>query len=391
MRKIILLLLCVNTLYANIVSNIRLNTGKYTERIVIDNSTKINYNPFLLKNPDRLVIDLQSTENYNVKAPSFASNEVVDSLRIGKFSNTDSRIVFDLNIKPKSIKDFYLKPDKNNKYHRIVIDLEFEKEEKKDKIETLIDDLNTKRIEEPKKTKTKKESKLTSIPKTKPVIIIDAGHGGKDPGAQGQRGTKEKILTLIYAKSLKEILDKTGLYSVYLTRNNDTYIELMDRIAFARKRKGDLFISIHADATTNRNAKGLSIYTLSQTASDTRTAQLAQKENKSDIISGADLYGEYQDTINTLVDLSRVKAMNDSKKFAGYLEQELKKRNVRSLSSNMRKFANFAVLTGANTASILLEIGFISNNNEERMIRSASYRDKIVEALAETIKKYFKK
>ncbi|GMO62223.1 MAG: hypothetical protein Ta2D_08560 [Rickettsiales bacterium] len=414
-KNFLLFFIFIDTIYANIVSDIRLSTNNNTtQRIVIDNNSKIEYNAFLLKNPNRLVIDLSQTDSNSIKAPSFASNQIIYTIRVGKFSNNDSRIVFDLNINPVELKHFYLAPSDDNKKHRIVLDLKFKQQEQQDLIGEVSDDKRDligeiiDRIDDtPKqKTATKEkpatkevvENKKTIIkqPKTipnnkKPVIVIDAGHGGKDPGASGSMGTKEKILTLIYAKALKKTLDETGLYTTYLTRSTDVYVELMDRVGFARKHRGDLFISIHADSTTNKTARGLSIYTLSQTASDTRTAKLAQKENKADIIGGANLYGNYQDTINILVDLSRIRAMNNSKKFAGYLEQELKNKSVKSLSKNMRKFANFAVLTGADTPSILLEIGFISNREEERLIRNSIYRDKIITSLENAIKRYFKK
>ncbi|MDR2526673.1 MAG: N-acetylmuramoyl-L-alanine amidase [Rickettsiales bacterium] len=379
--------------YSNNVYDIRLNTNdKTTQRIVIDNSDKIIYNAFLLKEPDRLVIDLQDTDNSKIKAPSFQSNSIIDKIRIGKFSNSDSRIVLDLNAKPSSLKNFYLPPSKEYRAHRIVLDLKFE-----EKIEQ--NDIIGKFIESKIIKNEKQTSQITKIDtvqefskgkRAMPIIVIDAGHGGKDQGSSGIKGTKEKVLTLIYAKSLKNALDRIGKYKVILTRDNDFYIDLQERVSIARKVKADLFISIHCDAAHNKNARGASIYTLSQFASDTRTAQLALKENRTDILSGANLFGNHQDTISTLVDISRIKAMNDSKKFAGFLEQEFKKRNIRGLGVNMRKFANFAVLTSPSSASILLEIGFVSNIDDERMIRTSSYRDKIINSLSDAINRYFK-
>ena len=409
------------------IQNIRLNTDKNIERIVFDLDKKTNFNAFVLKNPNRLVVDFKNTTQ-NVKAPDVKTDKIIDSIRVGKFSPTDTRLVFDLNIGAKIIKSFYLSPNDKNKFHRIVIDLEFNKQdlEKEDLIGKLIDDnnlydvepsvlneliddilskpieetkiatknikTNTKQIQQPKQniTQNKKEAyyDLAKYQKRKPRIVIDAGHGGKDPGAIGLSRTKEKILTLTYAKSLKEALDNTGKYKVYLTRDKDYFIELRDRTAMARRYKADLFISIHADSSTNHKARGLSIYTLSQTASDRRTAKLAQKENKADIIGGLNLYGEYQDTINTLVDISRRQAMNDSKKFARILEKEFLKRNINP-NAEMKKFGNFAVLTSADMASILLEVGFLSNKNDERMIRSYGYKTKIVKSIVKSVDDYF--
>lgn len=410
---------------ANII-NIRLSTNNNNERIVFDLDSKTTFNAFTLVKPDRLVVDFANTSQ-NITAPDVKTDKVIDAIRVGKFSDTDTRLVFDLNANSKIIKNFYLAPSQDNKNHRIVIDFEFNKKdlETEDLIGKLIEDNNLYGIEpevldeiineilsnqktETVKTSISKASATTKPQNTeilgkqptnivfdvspsqtrKPRIIIDAGHGGRDPGAIGRNKTKEKILTLIYAKSLKEALDSTGKYKVYLTRSQDYFVDLRERTAMARRYKGDLFISIHADSSPNKKARGLSIYTLSQTASDTRTAQLAQKENKADIIGGLNLYGEYQDTINTLVDISRQQSMNDSKKFAKILERELGNRSV-SASGEMKKFGNFAVLTSADMPSILLEIGFLSNKTDERMIRSFGYKTKIVNSLVSTIDKYF--
>ena len=417
----IIFFLSANILFAkqtNVV-NIRLSTYKNTKRIVIDSDQKIEFNVFKLKKPFRLVADLKNT-NINVMAPNFMADKVVDTLRIGKISEIDTRLVFDLNIDVNINRSFYLKPSNENKNHRIVIDLSFSENDlinediigkiieenslydiEPNLLNSIIDDIlkeknqnllvNNKQNLVAKQNLTVKQNidlKNKQEIKRKPRIIIDAGHGGKDPGTIGLNGTKEKIITLIYAKSLKEALDKTNKYKVYLTRNQDVFIELRERVSIARRYKGDLFISIHADSSLNKKARGLSLYTLSQKASDTRTAKLAQKENKADIIGGLNLYGEYQYTINTLVDISRRQAMNDSKIFVKILEEQLINRNVQGLG-NMIKYANFAVLTSADMPSVLVELGFLSNKTDERMIRSYGYKTKIVNSIVSSINKYF--
>lgn len=447
MKSLKIFLLCIvffiisNSSFAkqNKIIDIRLNTEGNNERIVIESKTKVNFNAFLLKNPYRLVVDLQNT-NIDVKAPSFKANRVVDQVRVGKFSEYDTRLVFDLNIKVNLKNSFYLAPTSSNPLHRIVIDLTFDNADLEaedligklieennlydvepnelniliDKIlaenndtkglNNLIDEILTENYEErslgtikvssnnSKSVVTKSNTVNYNLAKSttrKPRIIIDAGHGGKDPGTIGTRGTKEKIITLTYAKSLKEALDKTNKYKTYMTRNQDFYVELRERVSIARRYKGDLFISIHADSSPSKSARGISIYTLSQTASDTRTAKLAQKENKADIIGGLNLYGEYQDTINTLVDISRHQAMNDSKIFARILKEQFRKQNIQGLG-DMIKHANFAVLTAADMSSVLLELGFLSNKTDERMIRSYGYKTKVVNAMVNAINSYFK-
>jgi N-acetylmuramoyl-L-alanine amidase len=255
---------------------------------------------------------------------------------------------------------------------------------------------NTRVVQTKRQTPTGKSGDLrnrsygvsTSKKRRKYNIVIDAGHGGKDPGAIGRRRTKEKNLTLQYAKLLRKELQKTGRYNVYLTRKGDYFISLNKRVKIARKLKADLFISVHADSSKNRRARGLSVYTLSQRASDTRTARLAKKENKADIIGGLNLYGEYQDTINVLVDLSRREAMNSSGRLAEIMIKEMKRSKMRTLGSG-HKYGNFAVLLAPDTASILIELGFLSNKADEHMMKTWAFKQKMVKGIIRSVDRYF--
>jgi len=220
-------------------------------------------------------------------------------------------------------------------------------------------------------------------------IVIDAGHGGKDPGTIGRGRTKEKVLTLKYAKMLASELKKTGKYNVYLTRKGDYFISLNGRVKKARKYNADLFISIHIDHSSNRRTRGLSVYTLSQKASDTRTAKLARKENKADIIGGLNLYGEYQDTINVLVDLSRREAMNSSSKFAEIMAKEMKKNKIRTLSGP-HKFGNFAVLLAPDIPSVLIELGFLSNKADEYTLKTWNFKQNFAKGTVNSLNRYFR-
>jgi len=230
---------------------------------------------------------------------------------------------------------------------------------------------------------------VDDVRKRKPIIIIDAGHGGKDPGAIGRRRTKEKLITLSFAKDLRSKLLQTGKYKVYLSRSGDYFISLGGRVKKAKQLKADLFISLHADYSSNKRTRGLSVYTLSQTASDKRTAQLASKENKADIIAGANFKGEYQDTIKILLDLSRRDTMNSSVEFAELSVAELSK-NIKLLQ-NTHRYAGFAVLTAPDVPSVLIELGFLSNSSDERMLKTSSYRNKVNEALSTSIERFFRK
>ena len=207
--------------------------------------------------------------------------------------------------------------------------------------------------------------------------MIDAGHGGHDPGAIGYSGVHEKNITLAMAKELKRQLDRKGKYTVYLTRSTDVFIPLRKRVEIARKHKADLFMSVHADSALNRKATGLSVYTLSETASDKEAAALAERENKADVISGLDV----------LISLAQRETRNRSSEFAKCLVDEMRK-SVK-LISDTHRFAGFAVLKAPDVPSVLLEMGYLSNKNEERLLRQESYRRKLAVSAAKAIDRYF--
>jgi N-acetylmuramoyl-L-alanine amidase len=224
----------------------------------------------------------------------------------------------------------------------------------------------------------------------KPVIVIDAGHGGVDPGAIGTNGVFEKHVTLAMAKELKQQLEGSGRYTVYLTRDSDKFLRLYQRVDIARQRKADLFISLHADTIGKGNVRGVSIYTLSETASDKETAELAERENKVDLIAGADLSHTDKDIAQILVGMSMRDTMNQSKFFANTAVDNLKGDGLRLLERPHR-FAGFAVLKAPDVPSVLVEIGFMSNKDEARLLNDPAHRHKLGSALARSIDAYFEK
>lgn len=221
----------------------------------------------------------------------------------------------------------------------------------------------------------------------KPVVVIDAGHGGVDPGAIGVSGVYEKFITLAMAKELKAQLEKGGRYKVYLTRDRDVFIRLRDRIAIARQYDADLFISLHADTVANSQMKGLSVYTLSQNASDSEAQALADKENKADLIAGVDLSHESADVANILIDLAQRETMNRSAVFATSVVDSLG-RQV-DLLGNTHRFAGFAVLKAPDVPAVLVEMGYLSNVEEERQLRQPDYRGKLAKALSLAVDHFF--
>jgi len=219
------------------------------------------------------------------------------------------------------------------------------------------------------------------------VVVIDPGHGGIDPGAIGQSGILEKNITLAAARAIKARLDQTGRYKVLLTRDRDMFIQLRDRVAIARDKGAKLFISLHADTIRNKNVRGLSVYTLSERASDKEAAELARRENKADLIAGIDLSGQASGVTNILIDLAQREAMNESARAAGFLVDELKR--VTRLLRNSHRFAGFAVLKAPDVPSLLIEMGFLSNARDEKSLRSAKYRRRLAGAVTKAIDRFF--
>ncbi|MGE4280726.1 MAG: N-acetylmuramoyl-L-alanine amidase [Magnetospirillum sp.] len=221
----------------------------------------------------------------------------------------------------------------------------------------------------------------------KAVVVIDPGHGGVDPGALGVSGIYEKHITLAMARELKAQLERSGRYKVHLTRDRDIFIRLRERVAIARQYGADLFISLHADSVNNPQLTGLSVYTLSQTASDGEAQLLADKENKADLLAGIDLSHESADVANILIDLAQRETMNRSAGFAGGVVDELGRETT--LLGNTHRFAGFAVLKAPDVPSILIELGYLSNASEERQLRQPDYRAKLAKGIARAVDRHF--
>lgn len=221
-----------------------------------------------------------------------------------------------------------------------------------------------------------------------PLVVIDPGHGGGDPGAVGVGGVYEKDITLAAARELRRQLLSTGRYRVKLTRDSDVFIRLRDRVGIAREAGADLFISLHADALGSDQVRGLSIYTLSGKASDREAEMLAAKENRADAIVGMDLSSENQLVASILIDLAQRDTMNHSKKFASYALSHLSK-DVRILASKPQREAGFAVLTAPDVPSVLVEMGYLSNPVDAKLLSTAAHREKVGRDMANAVDAYF--
>lgn len=352
----------------NTIKDVR--TGQQVDgvRIVLDGTEDFEYDAFLLDSPNRLVIDLKDTQISGT--PKISKNKLISDFRIGNQSKINGkRLVFELNNNVNIKKKFTIEPQTGQKNWRLVIDL------------------SSQGLSDPS-PKSNLKSNYTGAVKRKKIVVLDPGHGGKDPGAIGRSyKTYEKNITLSMGKELQKQLEAQG-FKVYMTRSTDIFIPLRKRVAIARNYHADLFISIHADSALNRNARGLSVYTLSEKASDKEAEALAERENKADIIDGMDFSDNSPEINDVLISLSQNDSRNKSSKFAGYVVTEMKQRV--KLVSNAHKFAGFAVLKAPDIPSVLIELGYLSNYSEEKFLRQPSYRKKLGEAITKSVVRYFK-
>ncbi len=347
-------------------------------RLTIESKAPIEHRMLIIEHPDRLVIDLEGVKlDENLKSlPSRvnADDPYIKAIRLGRFKPGVVRIVLDLKTKV-SPQLFSLKPvaDYGN---RLVLDIYPEK------------DAMMSLLSEPFPEKQEKKQAKPERTKIRPItIVVDAGHGGEDPGAHG-RHSFEKNVTLAIARKLARLIDdEQGMHAV-LTRDGDYFIPLHGRVVKARSAKADLFVSIHADASPSREAQGSSVFALSERGATSVAARwLAQRENESDLIGGVDLSVKDPYLAKTLLDLSQTASINDSLRLAKDVLHELG--SFRPLHSETVEQAGFAVLKAPDIPSILVETAFITNPSEEKKLDDAAYQERVAKAIFDGIKDYF--
>jgi len=223
---------------------------------------------------------------------------------------------------------------------------------------------------------------------SKRVVIVDAGHGGIDPGTLGRNGTREKDVVLSVARELRKGLEATGRYKVQLTRDGDVFIPLRERVNIARLAQADLFVSLHADSNDHRDIRGASVYTLSEDASDREAASLAEKENMSDVLAGVDLSGDNSPVASILIDLAQRDTMNRSVRFAERVITILPRATMVKPISPHRS-AGFAVLKAPDIPATLIELGYLSNSADEAEMGKAAWREKVAASLVTAIDSHF--
>lgn len=384
----------------NLIESARVWPAREYTRVTLESLKPISNDQMILKNPDRLVIDLHDIELNddlkNLSTKILSSDPNIKQIRVAKFNSQVSRVVIELRAESK-INIFSLKPAGSYK-HRLVIDVY----PRVDELMALVQDKEKKDITATKKeitlsppSETKKEkaiqeapsSQSNKIPTKKIVIAIDAGHGGEDSGARGASGSLEKNITLSIARKLKKEIDNDEQLRAVLTRDDDYFVPLHGRVIKARKLKADIFVSIHADAFTNPDAKGSSVFALSESGATSASARyLANKENESDLIGGVSLDDKDPMLAKTLLDLSQSATINDSVKLGNFVLDQL--RDINDLHKSNVEQAGFAVLKSPDIPSILVETAFISNPKEEQILNSDEHQEILAKNILIGIKKY---
>jgi N-acetylmuramoyl-L-alanine amidase len=359
------------------INDVRLGVHPDKTRIVLDVSGSPRYRAFTLTNPHRVVIDV-TDGTWNVPEASLTQGRgLVSAVRHARFNASTYRLVIEVTRPVTITKDFVLPANPSQKLPvRLVLDVEA----------SGASTVPTPSTGVPSAAAPIPRPSPTVSAQQKPLIVIDPGHGGKDPGAIGPTGLREKDIVLTAARELRQALLATGEFRVYLTRDNDVFLRLNDRVRLANQAGGDLFISLHADAHSNRNAIGASVYTLSQQASDRDAAALAARENRADVFDGA-IDGESDEVSRILIDLVKRETMNFSAQYATYLVNNLKDKIT--LKQDNHRFAGFAVLRSPDIPSVLVEMGYLSNPREEWLLKQASHRKKIVDGIVRGTQQYF--
>jgi N-acetylmuramoyl-L-alanine amidase len=363
-----------------VVISARLGEHPDKTRFVVELSDPVQVRVFTLSDPNRVVIDMPEVL-WRVNANDRPTGKgAVNSYRYGLFRKGNSRFVIDLN-RPVRVETPRLYPPQGGFGFRLVFDLYPATTQ-----EFLA---HTGWPQADQVAVAPAPAQPAIQPKVgKRVIVVDAGHGGVDPGTHGVNGLQEKELVLSVAKYLREALEASGRYTVQLTRDSDVFIPLRERVNIARAAHGDLFISIHADSNDHHEIRGASIYTLSEDASDREAAKLAERENMSDVIAGVDLAGENSPVASILIDLAQRDTMNRSARFSQVALEKLGGVTLLQHSSPHRS-AGFAVLKGPDVPAVLVELGYLTNPDDEAEMQTDAWRKGVAGALAAAVSKHF--
>jgi len=393
---------------------------EYT-RVTLELDSELKAEQFTLENPHRLVVDIEgltlSAALNDLVSKVRPDDPYIQSLRVAQNRPNVVRLVFDLKqaVAPQV---FTLKPVADYQY-RLVLDL-YPKiaqdplvailnksgPDADDPLARILEDIQRNPAAradppEPPRVRGQQPAAPLPVPKSPPAsagrgkqrmltIALDPGHGGEDPGAIGGSGLREKDVVLRIARRLKALIDSQPYMRAYLTRDDDFFVPLHDRVRKARRVQADLFVSIHADAFLTREARGASVFALSQSGASSSAARwMAEKENAADLVGGVNIKSKDSTVLRALIDMSTTAQIKDSMKLGGEVLGQIGK--VGKLHKGQVEQAGFAVLKAPDIPSILVETAFISNPEEESKLRDPRYQAQLVDALVTGIKRYFAK
>jgi N-acetylmuramoyl-L-alanine amidase len=366
-----------------VVIGLKLSETPQRTRFALELSDPVDVRVYTLVNPNRVVIDMPDVLWRAADAARPSGRRAVKSYRYGQFRKGNFRFIVDLN-SPVKVEVPQLVPPEEGYSFRLMIDLAPSTRE--DFVAA---------AGWPRGAGIVSAAPSTSL--TAPVrrgdaqkrlVVVDAGHGGIDPGTHGRTGIREKDLVLGVAKELGKALEATGRYRVQLTRDTDVFIPLRERVNIARAARADLFVSLHADSNDHPDIRGASVYTLSEDASDREAATLAEKENMSDVIAGVDLAGESSPVASILIDLAQRDTLNRSVRFAERVLTVLPRATMVRPTSPHRA-AGFAVLKAPDIPAALIELGYLSNSTDEAEMTKPGWRAKVAGQLVTAIDGHF--
>ncbi|MEP1206461.1 MAG: N-acetylmuramoyl-L-alanine amidase [Rhizobiaceae bacterium] len=344
-------------------------------RLIVDFDQAVDHDVYLKNDPMRIVVDLSQTIFNLGKDAKSLKRSLISNFRFGDIEEGRSKIVLEL-ARPAEIESHRLKKLASGNRHRLFVDFKTASKQAFAKLVRKEDKVRPRKI-------VRNRAKL----RNRYTIVLDPGHGGVDGGASGVKRTVEKNVTLHFAKLLKERLSQNNNFDVLMTRDDDSFLGLADRVKFARESKADLLLSIHADSLAQRRIRGATVYSLSEEGSDDISRSLAKKQNRTDLIAGLELPKTKPRVFDILIDMTRRETEVFSKQFAHILVQRLKQ-DIR-LIRNPHRSADFYVLKAPEVPSILLELGYLSNREDEELMRSSEWQNLAVLRTYEAILAFF--
>jgi N-acetylmuramoyl-L-alanine amidase len=364
-----------------VATDVRLAGDTVRSRLIIDLSRPVALSAFTLADPYRVVIDLPQIAFQLPAKAGENGRGLIKAFRYGLVMRGGSRIVIDAKGPVRIDKAFVIDPI-DAQPARLVVDLVAV--DRQTFMQTLALDAPP-----PRKAPPRAEAPRAAGGNGRPVIVLDPGHGGIDGGTVAASGEAEKTIVLEFAHELRAQLEKTGKYQVVMTRSDDTFVSLADRVRIARSSNAALFISVHADALARRSAetRGATVYTVSDSASDAEAARLAEAENRADVIAGVDLSSEPDEIADILIDLAQRETRTFSAQFARTVVGEL--RTAVRLHRQPLRAAGFRVLKAPDVPSVLVELGYVSSPHDLKLMMSEGWRKRATGAMVQAVNSFF--